>query len=1289
MVSPVHQPGEAPLVVNPEQQDTRLRIKQLKLKREGFPLAAEAYAYQASIRSLPSHSRDTLLVYGAGKRKTIDQCLGAPGWGIPSAAVENFFSPHDSSSDSRLGTSAEESASASYRTSSTQPIQAHAIVTSKFSGIAHPTDVTVLPNNTYKQELMARLAADYQGTEFARVPTPGARVQRILRAQNPKSVSHFKVSRVNSSEVLPGGMPILDHAIAALSFKPEWNRTVGILKLFAKMRVPDPDQLPEFRELVIGSSSPDDFKEAESWIDAKHKETVEKYGFCIPALDVECIGIVLNKCEHNWDDITTNMTLDQQITGAVDGPGTEGVSRFHFPVLLMYGGIGWQLHLRIQVVYETKDQVTYITINEAFVDQASLQSLFSRLLPMVGTGVKDDITSFLRAVNCVSSLSLTRDDLPPGVPLNNLLRLCGVSHTQSALVVVVYMVLGGLLPKDWRCSVAAHQWGKPLDELDSGLKAYLAGDIQQVSVSACTLSIVWVSHLIPDGQCIRHGTALDPLEFISRWMETVFKHESHILSSLPSDDSLPTTREQLLSNAGLVANSQNCLLSVCPPWPSVTSGGPKDSDYTREFSYKVIAQHNSLYSTQPPVGVGGVEADEAMDGDIDRVRCLRCPFCPRMFVSEPDIRHHMSTCGTQGAGRGADAPLLTPPPAPEPLLDEFVGKVRRHPAAKRSTEPYFNRRIRDLRTEDLSILSQRMHVPQKQIIAEYIFRDLDRAVELLHLVEEEPGVGVDAFHFFQGRIMVHNLRTYLSSRNRLRRRPLDWEDPWKWGPTSEEEQQRHQLHWDRINRAAGDRVERARSYVARAHSLLSIPDARAPLPPAAAAGNYPPPGCGKSRKARKRRAMARHRNEEQAGTNDEEVRVVRMLPMSPIPGPSRENRYWSYWPERSRSRSPHRYRSRSPVEGRGSGSRQRSHRRNDLVDYLEDFRRRRNDYRAQFSPTRTFSPSPTPSSRSSVVYRPPTPVPRTASADSAIQMQSPHYEVITIDDSEPEDEELPNQMAAVAIAPPPVAPLPALPILGLPQPVPAAAPLQPAAVPVPVQVQVGPAWDGPPAELPLPAPLSAEQRQVVEQARFGHEHGIVARLGEHVLTRDNLRRLCGIRWLKESVISFFLRLIELRSRIDALGLPSVHALDPLFTFSLMRKRYEKPRVHQGKDIFNYDMVLCPINIENNHWALIVLHHSRRTLEYFDSMGGTNMAAIMALNEYVTVEHAVVRDELIEPYKVVVRSDAPQQENEADCGTFVCLYAERLSRRATFDFTQSHMQHYRQKIAYEILTGRLL
>lgn len=52
---------------------------------------------------------------------------------------------------------------------------------------------------------------------------------------------------------------------------------------------------------------------------------------------------------------------------------------------------------------------------------------------------------------------------------------------------------------------------------------------------------------------------------------------------------------------------------------------------------------------------------------------------------------------------------------------------------------------------------------------------------------------------------------------------------------------------------------------------------------------------------------------------------------------------------------------------------------------------------------------------------------------------------------------------------------------------------------------------------------------------------------------------------------------------------------------------------------------------------------------------------------------------------------PTQENGYDCGIFICLFGERLSRGLRdldFDFTQSDINYFRKRIVCEIIEGRI-
>lgn len=52
-------------------------------------------------------------------------------------------------------------------------------------------------------------------------------------------------------------------------------------------------------------------------------------------------------------------------------------------------------------------------------------------------------------------------------------------------------------------------------------------------------------------------------------------------------------------------------------------------------------------------------------------------------------------------------------------------------------------------------------------------------------------------------------------------------------------------------------------------------------------------------------------------------------------------------------------------------------------------------------------------------------------------------------------------------------------------------------------------------------------------------------------------------------------------------------------------------------------------------------------------------------------------------------DIPRQNNDYDCGVFICMYAEFISRNRQFTFTQDDMEYFRKKMIHEICTGTLL
>jgi len=61
---------------------------------------------------------------------------------------------------------------------------------------------------------------------------------------------------------------------------------------------------------------------------------------------------------------------------------------------------------------------------------------------------------------------------------------------------------------------------------------------------------------------------------------------------------------------------------------------------------------------------------------------------------------------------------------------------------------------------------------------------------------------------------------------------------------------------------------------------------------------------------------------------------------------------------------------------------------------------------------------------------------------------------------------------------------------------------------------------------------------------------------------------------------------------------------------------------------------------------------------------------------------------IDPWQLLT-AKCPSQKNGVDCGVFVCVFAEYLSRNAPFNFTQQHMFSFRLLILHELETKRLI
>jgi sentrin-specific protease 1 len=58
----------------------------------------------------------------------------------------------------------------------------------------------------------------------------------------------------------------------------------------------------------------------------------------------------------------------------------------------------------------------------------------------------------------------------------------------------------------------------------------------------------------------------------------------------------------------------------------------------------------------------------------------------------------------------------------------------------------------------------------------------------------------------------------------------------------------------------------------------------------------------------------------------------------------------------------------------------------------------------------------------------------------------------------------------------------------------------------------------------------------------------------------------------------------------------------------------------GRDIFHLKYIFAPINKGNTHWTLAVTFVEDKRIQYYDSMGGTEMDKLVGLLKYVKDEY---------------------------------------------------------------------
>ncbi|XP_056588792.1 sentrin-specific protease 1 isoform X1 [Triplophysa dalaica] len=217
------------------------------------------------------------------------------------------------------------------------------------------------------------------------------------------------------------------------------------------------------------------------------------------------------------------------------------------------------------------------------------------------------------------------------------------------------------------------------------------------------------------------------------------------------------------------------------------------------------------------------------------------------------------------------------------------------------------------------------------------------------------------------------------------------------------------------------------------------------------------------------------------------------------------------------------------------------------------------------------------------------------------------------------------------------------------------------------------------------------EREVSIVWRGSSQDEVLSEGFRQTITRKDLLTLSSLNWLNDEVINFYMNLLVERSKQP--NLPSAYTFNTFFFPKLRSSGYSAVRRWTKKvDIFSVDIILVPIHL-GVHWCLSVIDFRKKTITYFDSMGGNNDEACSILAKYLKQESVDKRGKDLDTSEWTLRSkrrnEIPHQMNGSDCGMFTCKYAEYITKDRPITFTQKHMPYFRRRMVWEILNRKLL
>ncbi len=195
-----------------------------------------------------------------------------------------------------------------------------------------------------------------------------------------------------------------------------------------------------------------------------------------------------------------------------------------------------------------------------------------------------------------------------------------------------------------------------------------------------------------------------------------------------------------------------------------------------------------------------------------------------------------------------------------------------------------------------------------------------------------------------------------------------------------------------------------------------------------------------------------------------------------------------------------------------------------------------------------------------------------------------------------------------------------------------------------------------------------------------------------------MKALAPGSWLNDEIINFYMEMLNERdAALVQAGLRTKrnHFFNSFFFSKLVDEggyNYANVRrwtIRAKVNIFERDLVIIPVNVNNNHWTLLVIDMEAKEIRYYDSMVSKAAAAkyTKAAMDYLVDEAKDKNKPIPDPdeWRLLI-SSAPQQKDFFNCGVYTIVNADLLASGLQLNYTPDDVRDMRVAIAGRILRG---